>query len=394
MDIGVTSFASGVRTVSARGSDTDALIAAAGRAAAECNAAFAMAFVSDETLETGAFAAAWAARLPGCKLVGCTTAGEMGPTGIGDGTALVILFPSDTFAVSSLIIEGIAQTPMTDIAEAVQGLRRRHLASVCNGSGATVAICLIDGMSYVEEVVTSAIFHGLEDIPLVGGSAGDRLAFSKTHVIAAGTSRTDRAVVVLMTTPLKFEVFKSDNFLPVDTKFVVTSSDIDRRLVMELNAEPAATAYAAAIGKDIDDMSSAGFASNPLVVRVGGEHFCRAIRGVTGDGGLSFACAIDDGVVLMLAEARGMVESTRTTFQRIEERLDGIDFVLGFDCAYRRIDAQNRQVIRKMSDLYRQYNVVGFGTYGEQYQSMHLNQTLTGIAFGRRTDGAAKAAAE
>ena len=27
-------------------------------------------------------------------------------------------------------------------------------------------------------------------------------------------------------------------------------------------------------------------------------------------------------------------------------------------------------------------HVLGFGTYGEQYQSMHLNQTLTGIAFG------------
>jgi hypothetical protein len=25
---------------------------------------------------------------------------------------------------------------------------------------------------------------------------------------------------------------------------------------------------------------------------------------------------------------------------------------------------------------------VGFGTYGEQYRSMHLNQTFTGIAFG------------
>ena len=36
-----------------------------------------------------------------------------------------------------------------------------------------------------------------------------------------------------------------------------------------------------------------------------------------------------------------------------------------------------------MSELYRANNVLGFATYGEQYQSMHLNQTLTGIAFGR-----------
>jgi hypothetical protein len=28
--------------------------------------------------------------------------------------------------------------------------------------------------------------------------------------------------------------------------------------------------------------------------------------------------------------------------------------------------------------------VIGFNTYGEQYASMHLNQTFSGVAFGRR----------
>lgn len=50
----------------------------------------------------------------------------------------------------------------------------------------------------------------------------------------------------------------------------------------------------------------------------------------------------------------------------------------------RRLDARNRQVLRDISELYRANNLVGFGTYGEQYRTMHLNQTLTGIAFGHR----------
>jgi hypothetical protein len=37
-----------------------------------------------------------------------------------------------------------------------------------------------------------------------------------------------------------------------------------------------------------------------------------------------------------------------------------------------------------MDALYRKHGVVGFHTYGEQFNAMHLNQTLTGIAFGRR----------
>ncbi len=44
--------------------------------------------------------------------------------------------------------------------------------------------------------------------------------------------------------------------------------------------------------------------------------------------------------------------------------------------------ARNRQVTHKISKIYQENNVIGFNTYGEQYRSMHLNQTFTGIAFG------------
>ncbi len=46
--------------------------------------------------------------------------------------------------------------------------------------------------------------------------------------------------------------------------------------------------------------------------------------------------------------------------------LDGIDIVLGFECVLRRLDAENRQVMRQMEDLYKRYGLVGFHTYGEQ----------------------------
>ena len=58
--------------------------------------------------------------------------------------------------------------------------------------------------------------------------------------------------------------------------------------------------------------------------------------------------------------------------------------MLGFDCVLRRLDAENRQIRHEVDALYRKYHVVGFHTYGEQFNAMHLNQTLTGIAFGPR----------
>jgi hypothetical protein len=231
-------------------------------------------------------------------------------------------------------------------------------------------------------------FWGLDDIPLIGGSAGDHMEFQRTFVLANGTAWSGRAVIALISTDIPFQIFKSDNFIPSPMKLVVTKSDPDRRTVYEFNAAPAASEYASAIGIEPNSLTPLSFASHPVVVRVGGEYFCRSIQKMNADGSLTFFCAIDDGVVLTVAQARGMVESTRATLDGIDGDLGGIDMILGFDCILRKLDAQNRQVFRAMSELYKKYNVVGFGTYGEQYQSMHLNQTLTGIAFGK--NGASK----
>jgi hypothetical protein len=37
----------------------------------------------------------------------------------------------------------------------------------------------------------------------------------------------------------------------------------------------------------------------------------------------------------------------------------------------------------RVTDLFRRHNAVGFSTYGEQLGGVHMNQTLTGLAFGR-----------
>ena len=76
-----------------------------------------------------------------------------------------------------------------------------------------------------------------------------------------------------------------------------------------------------------------------------------------------------------------MVEDT---FRLTEAELGDVSLYIGFDCIHRRLDAEHRQIARNLSDLYRQHNVVGFNTYGEQFGSMHLNQTFVGIAVGQR----------
>ena len=83
-----------------------------------------------------------------------------------------------------------------------------------------------------------------------------------------------------------------------------------------------------------------------------------------------------------------MLSATECALREVDTSLGGIDLVMGFDCILRRLDAETRQIRHQMNELYKKYSIVGFHTYGEQYNAMHLNQTLTGIAFGQRTPGA------
>jgi hypothetical protein len=387
-------YACGITALTSAEADADAFAATMAEEAGRCGAGFGYLFFSMQTFDPYELNTAMLKHAPGLEVVGCSTSGEITPDGIGEGHALAILLPAKNFTVVSTTIENIATSGMDAIAEEVDRLRRELDEKTLGKTGHDrFAMCLIDGMSFAEEKITAALHWALDDIPLIGGSAGDDLKFEHTVLISNGKVSDGSAIVMLVSTAIPFSIFKTDNFIPTDAKFVVTASDPERRTVSELNATAAALEYASAVGKDIASLTQSGFASHPVVVKVGGEFYCRAVRGIQEDGSLVFACAIDDGVVLTLAEARGMVETTRTKLQEIEERLGGIDMVFGFDCAYRRVDAENRQVIRKMSELYQHNHVIGFGTYGEQYQSMHLNQTLTGIAFGRRTKEAVLPAA-
>jgi len=122
-------------------------------------------------------------------------------------------------------------------------------------------------------------------------------------------------------------------------------------------------------------------------VKIGGDYYCRSIRNMNPDGSLSFFCAIDEGLVFTVARPHDMLRSTSSMLEELDAKLGGIDLVVGFDCILRRLDAETRQIRHQMSELYREYSVAGFQTYGEQFNAMHLNQTLTGIAFGQRITG-------
>ncbi|WP_256750607.1 FIST signal transduction protein [Mesorhizobium sp. Mes31] len=380
-----TRYACGLSVLTSDEPDPNAFARAVATEAAAIDAGFALLFFSQSLVEASALSQALRTHAPALHHAGCSTAGEITPQGLEDGHVLAMLLPSASFTAASTMVDDLSSSGMDRITGEVEALRRSLRGRTGHEQTRnTFALCFIDGLSYAEEAVSSAIHWGLDDIPLLGGSAGDDLKFETTRLISNGRVTSDSAIIVLIATEIPFHVFKTDNFVPTDEKLVVTSSDPDHRIVREFNATNAAEEYAASVGILPQTLTPLSFASHPVVVKVGGEYYCRSIQKMHPDGSLSFFCAIDDGVVLSIAQPMDMVESTRAALRDVEERLGGIDMILGFDCVLRRLDARNRQVFRDISELYRVNNVIGFGTYGEQYRSMHLNQTFTGIAFGER----------
>ena len=371
----------GIQTAWAENDDAASVVIAAARGLERDRIGQILAFFSSR-YDVDALNTALKAQLPGIPIAGCSTSGGVCPAGVVEHGLVLVAFPKEGFRIASVCLPNISALDVKGAAAAVRKLRR-GLAPVTDSlRGGRFAVSLIDGLANVEETVVSTVAWALDGIPLVGGSAGDDLAFARTALLHEGTIVRNAAVILLIETDFPTELFKTDNFDPTDTKLVVTLSDAETRTVYELNAEPAALEYARVVEINPDDLTPMSFAAHPLVVKIGGEYFCRSIRRLNEDGSLSFFCAIDQGVVLTLAKPRDLVEATRRELAGVEQRLGCFDLVIGFDCVLRRIEAEARQVRREIADLYQQYRVVGFETYGEQYRSMHINQTFTGIAIG------------
>jgi hypothetical protein len=324
-------------------------------------------------------------RFDDAPVCGCTTAGELAPDGWDENSVVALAFSSADFSAVVRPILNLDSFRVED-GRRIGGELRHELLRVTPqvDGGNPFGLVLIDGLCRREEAVMSAIYASLDDIPVVGGSAGDGMRFEKTWVFFDGKAHTNAALLILLNTSLPFRVFKCDNFEPRLQKMVVTEADIENRTVRELNAEPAAKEYSRMVGIVDAKLDAFSFASHPVLVRVGGSYYARSIQRVEPDGSLHFFCAIDEGMVLTAATSRSLVGATRDAFADIRDQIGDVSLYIGFECLLRRLDAEQHQLARDMSDLYRQNRVVGFHTYGEQFGSMHVNQTFTGVAIGRR----------
>ncbi len=321
-------------------------------------------------------------RFPGVPVAGCSTAGEhLDGVHSRDSLVLAGLEASGyAWGAATLSLDGFDQARAEDGVAALLAETSTDLEHV--EPETCVCLMFIDGLRAVEESVTALIAEALGGVRLAGGSAGDDLKFAQTHVFGPDGAQTN-AVTVLFArsldgTPVR--ILKHQHFAQSPRPLAVTA--VEGRRILEFDGYPAVEAYANALGLPPEKVDAGVAFAHPLTFLCAGELYVRSIQSVNDDGSISFYCAVEEGMVLDVAAANDMTEALEADLTSWSTQPE---FVVGFNCILRALEATDRGLHDQQGQLMRQAcgGSIGFDTYGEQLYGLHINQTLVAVGFGR-----------
>lgn len=324
--------------------------------------------------------------LPGVPVIGCTSAGEIGPAGYRRHSLVGCSFSGQSFTVVTGHLDNLQDFEISqgrafahDLLQSLESRNSDVNPEECFG------FLLIDGLSVREEAVVRAFQHALGHIPIFGGSAGDDLQFGRTQVFHKGAFHDNSTVLTLIRTDLPFRIFKTQHFVCDEERLVVTEADSAHRIVREINGLPAAQEYARLVGCDVAQLSPSHFAAAPLVVVIDGTEYVRSIQKANADGSLTFYCAIDEGLVLRRVHGLDILANLESALADVRRQLGTPQLVLACDCILRQLEITEQELTDAVGAVFKAHHTIGFNTYGEQFGGVHVNQTLTAIAIGHRS---------
>ncbi|MFT4512933.1 MAG: hypothetical protein ACI89X_003140 [Planctomycetota bacterium] len=247
---------------------------------------------------------------------------------------------------------------------------------------AVSAVVLLDGLSTSEERVASLLHGALDGVPIVGGAAGDDHNFESTKVLVNGAFEEGKGVVALIVTSSRTTTFMAHHFEPVGSRLVVTAADPARRRIVELDGMPAAEAYRQATGFSSGLLTREVVAASPLLLPIGGRTYVRSLVGEA-DGSLDLYCAIEKGLVLQVGRSTSLTRCLSSLIEDVQSKVGQPQLVVSFGCVLSSLEMAVCDRDDGVRKAFADNNFFGFRGYGQLFGGLAVNQTLTGIAFGR-----------
>lgn len=326
-------------------------------------------------------------KFPSSEVVGVTTTGEIGPKGFSDQSLTVQSFSHEFGKIEALLIDNIEKYPIFDRNNLMHsakkiGIRVESEHIETEGLAFVFPTGLVAGEEKMLSIVNSIFHH--DGFPIFGGTAGDDAQFVQTAVSLNGKESSKGGVVVFVKPNLDFYIQKENIFTSTGIAMKITKADAEKRVVYEINHEPATKAYARALGVSEQQLPQY-FMTNPLGRRFNEELFIASPFQVEDKGALAFYCQVFQDAVVELLEPKDPVQTLRNTLAEFTSSFDQLEGVLACNCILRKLQFQEQGLFPALnSQLSELPNLAGFCSYGEQLNKSLINQTLVLIGFGKR----------
>ncbi|MEM9803931.1 MAG: FIST N-terminal domain-containing protein [Cyanobacteria bacterium P01_D01_bin.56] len=305
---------------------------------------------------------------PGIDLIGCTTDGEMSSIlGFQQDSLTLMLFSSDTVTFSVGLGKNVKEDPLTAASRAVQQATQHQESP---------KVCIAIPASYIPDGSTTngeAVLKGLEQafadqVPIVGGSAGDQYRFKSTVQFFRDQVLTNSLPILVLSGDVKVSYGAACGWTPIGHKAIVTRSE--GTALYEIDGKPALDFCKRYLG------DRPPTAETPLAVYDGtsNHYYMRVPNTYDEDSGkINFLGDIPQGATIQLTDSNRdeMVAAAETAFETALKRYPGSsepEAVLLFSCCCRRWLLGTRakeeyQLVRNA--LPTSVPISGFYTYGE-----------------------------
>lgn len=335
-------------------------------------------FFASPAFEGAAVSAAMAQAFPGATVFGCSSAGELTSGRMLKNSLSALAFSREAIGdVCIHVVENVNNG--MDVDGAFAAFEEHYgVSSHDLDPSRHVGIVLVDGLCRREEALMDRI-GDLTMVNFIGGSAGDDLQFRQTQVYANARSYTNAAILALVQPSIPFTFVKTQSFVPLEKKLLVTEANEEAREVISFNGIPAARAYAEALGVTLEE-ASRRLKHNPLGLVVDGIPFVRSPQRIQGSSML-FYCGMMEGMELSLLEATDIIADTSAALDEARKKIGPLSGVISFNCIMRVQELEQNGLTEQYGALFRDVPTAGLGTYGEQFIG-HINQTATMLVFG------------
>jgi hypothetical protein len=316
------------------------------------------------------------------RVVGAATGRIISAKGFESRGIAGFHLPAGRFACADTALEDVASMALPQVRARVREL----LAELARAAGAALAhrfaLLLVDAESRCEERLAAVLGMELTGIPLIGGTVGDLYLNPlghppcSTRLLYRDRPQRGAAILCLIASATPVIACCHNHYIHCDKKFVITDADPARRLVREIDGRPALEVYAEACGFR-GPRASRDFAPFPLMIRIGGHYYPRGMQRIYPDGALEFACALEPGLVVALGRPGDMIASLDEMLRGMRSQIGMPELLIGVDCAARTAYMEAEGLTPGIEALLRPHGVSGFASLGEQYNTMHANNSFT-----------------